>query len=153
MSKLRGRVMRWEAPSNKGDAARYWGHSGEFVLVVGDSVELEIRNAVGGVILRESKAISLKAIEEFLGEDVEVEGTFEQGQIIEEEASFSEEASEEVGAVQKPVSSAPMQMMQTLMTPSQLDENGKVHYRPAPRYKGAGFVARSIERAPMEGRP
>lgn len=153
MPRLRGRVIRWSAPDNKGDAGRYWGHSGDYTLAVLDATSLAIRNAVEGVILRETAEVSAGELATYLGAEVEVEGEFDPGRIIEtldsDPGEIASHRNEPEQSLRGPLSAGvPLQapIMQTLMVPRGLGEDGGVRYRPAPRYEGAGFWVRAIRR-------
>lgn len=167
MDRLRGYLVRWEAPSNKRDAADYWGHTGVFTLRVAEGTELAVKNAVGGVILRLAEGVSEAMLEGYLGAEVEVEGEFDHGRVVlegaaeggEETTDRANEVTEAMPMEAMPMGAMPMeampmrsmglepaQMAQTLMVPQHLGEDGRVVYQPAPRYEGVGFRVRAVRR-------
>ncbi len=107
MEKLRGYLVRWEAPNNKGDAARYWGHTGTFTLKVSEDADIAVRNAVGGVILRATEGISEGVLEGHLGAEVEVEGEYDQGRVVAEQ-NAEERSPKEADAAVQSVAFAPI---------------------------------------------
>ncbi|MCK6510946.1 hypothetical protein L6R29_13375 [Myxococcota bacterium] len=109
MEKLRGYLVRWEAPNNKGDAARYWGHTGTFTLKVLEDADIAVRNAVGGVILRATEEISEGVLEAYLGAEVEVEGEYDQGRVVAEQDAEERSPKEADAAVQSVASAATAQ--------------------------------------------